>query len=112
MEFINKTIEDVQRDMEHKVDDNEFDRFREEVDRKLDDCKLDDLRNNLVFWNIPDSEEKDSSCIRLLEGIMINHMKLRGADEIIIERAHCTGRLKRNRDDPEIPRPIQYIADF
>ena len=28
MEFINKTIEDVQHDMEHKVDGNDFDRFR------------------------------------------------------------------------------------
>ena len=111
MEFINETTEDVQRDMEHKVDDNDFDRFKEEVDRKLDDLENRSKRNNLVFWNIPESEEKDSGCIRLLEDIMINHMKLRGADEIIIERAHRTGRWKRNRDGTEMPRPI-YIADF
>ena len=37
---------------------------------------------------------------------MINHMKVRGADEIIIERAHRTSRLKRNRDGTEMPRPI------
>ena len=106
MEFINKAIEDVQRDMEHKVDDNDFDRFKKEVDRKLDDLENRSRRNNLVFCNIPESEEKDSGCIRLLEDIMINHMKLRGADEIIIERAHRTGRLKRTRDGTEMPRQI------
>ena len=37
---------------------------------------------------------------------MINHMNLREVDEIIIERAHRTGRLKRNVDGTEMPRPI------
>ena len=42
--------------MEHKVDD----RFREEIDLKLDDLKNRSKKNNLVFWNIPEGEEKDS----------------------------------------------------
>ena len=108
MGLINKTIEDVQRDMEHKVDDNDFDRLREEIDRKLDDLENRSKRNNLVFWNIPEGEEKDSGCIRPLEDIIINHVKLRGADDIIIERAHRTGRLKRNMDGTEMPRPIHF----
>ena len=44
--------------MEHKVDNNDFDRCRKEVNHKLDNLKF-------VFWNIYEGEQKDSGCVSI-----------------------------------------------
>ena len=52
MDFINEATENLQRDMEHKVDMELFDRVRDTYDKKIDDLINRSKRNNLVFRNM------------------------------------------------------------
>ena len=39
--------------------------FKEEMVKKTDDLENDQKQNNLVFWNIPEGEEKDIGYVSL-----------------------------------------------
>ena len=58
MDFINEATENLQHDMEHKVDMELFDRVRDMYNKKIYDLINRSKRNNLVFRNIPEGEEK------------------------------------------------------
>ena len=47
------------RPMEWKVDVEFFERYKDEIDRKIDDLTNRSKRNNLVFWNVPEGDEKE-----------------------------------------------------
>ena len=114
MDFINTTVEELKSNIKNKVDKQVFEAYKKETAQKIDDLekrfddykaevtrKIDDLgnlskRNNLVFWNIPEGEEREMpyGCIELVQDILILHMKLVGAEDIIIKRAHHSGRSK------------------
>ena len=76
-----------------------FEKFKEEISLKIDDLENLSKRNNLVFWNIPEGEEEDRDCIKLLEDTILNHMKLRECEDIVIETARCS-RQKRDGAAP------------
>ena len=61
--------------MELKTSIVDFEKFKEEILRKTDDLEDRSKKNNLVFWNIPKGEEKGRGCKRLIEDIIMNHMK-------------------------------------
>ena len=63
---------------------------------------------HLVFWNMPEGEEmnRPMGCIGLIQDILILHMKLARAEEIILERAHRSGQLRHGKSGDASPRPI------
>ena len=77
-----------------KADIKDLERLKEEFLRKTDDLENRSKRNNLVLWNVPEGEESGRGCIRLLEDIIVNHMKLKDTEDIVIERAHRSGVKK------------------
>ena len=50
---------DLQLDMERKVDVEFFERYKDEIDKRIDDLTNRSKRNNLVFWNVPEGDEKE-----------------------------------------------------
>ena len=126
MDFINITVEELKSNIENKVDEQVFEAYKKETAQKIDDLekrfddykaevtrKIDDLenrskRNYLVFWNIPEGEERERPLgrIGLVQDILILHTKLVGAEDIIIERAHRSGGSKRSANGNTPPRPI------
>ena len=54
------------------------------------------------MWNIPEGEEEDRGCIKLLEDVILNHMKFCDCEDIVIERAHRSSQKR----DGAAPRPI------
>ena len=59
-----------------------------------------------MWWNIPEESEKDcESCEIFLIDFLKSHMKIEGAESIIIERAHRTG-TKNTTGMNSKPRPI------
>ena len=85
---------------------NHLERLKEEFIRKTDDLENRSKRNNLVFWNVPEGEESGRGCIRLLEDIIVNHMKLKDTEDIVIEQAHRSGVKKSAKGGKEFSRPI------
>ena len=105
LDAMDKIITDIQKDVAiaMKVDIAVFERFKDEMYRKIDDLVNRSKRNNMIFWNIPENDEKARGCIKLLEDIILNHMKLPDCEQIVIERAH----RQAVKDLPtKTPRPI------
>ena len=105
-----KNITDIQKEMELKTSIADFEKFKEEILRKADDLENRSKRNNLVFWNIPEGEEKGRGCRRLIEDIIMNHMKLKDSEDIVNSRAYRTNldtedSRKKSKDKSQ-PRPI------
>ena len=57
-------MSDIQKDVAVKVDIADFERFKDEMHRKIDDLVNQSKRNNMIFWNIPENEEKARGCTR------------------------------------------------
>ena len=92
--------------MKDKVDTQVFADFKEEMVKKIDDLENWSKQNNLVFWNIPEGEEKDIGCVNLIQAILVTDMKITGAEDILIERVHCSGHAKSNYNSTTSPKPI------
>ena len=96
--------------MELKKSIADFEKFKEEILCKADDLENRSKKNNLVFWNIPEGEEKGRGCRRLIEDLIMNHMKLKDSEDIVIARAHRTNLdtedLRKKSKDKSQPRPI------
>ena len=95
--------------MEGKLDKLEFLDFKKQILDKIDDLENRSRRNNLVFWNVPEDKEMDRpmGCIGLIQDILILHMKLIGAEGLIIlERAHRSGEMRHGKNGDASPRPI------
>ena len=56
---MNESVTGLQKGMKDKVDAQVFADFKEEMVKKIDDLENQSKQNNLVFWNIPEGEEKD-----------------------------------------------------
>ena len=92
--------------MKDKIDIQVFADFKEEMVKKIDDLENRSKRNNLVFWNIPEGEEKDIGCVNLIQPIPVTHMKITAAEDMLIDRTHRSGRPKSNYNSATSPRPI------
>ena len=105
-----KNITDIQKEMELKTSIADFEKFKEGILRKADDLENRSKTNNLVFWNIPEGEEKGRGCRRLIEDIIMNHMKQKDSEDIVIDRAHRTNLdtevSRKKSNDISQPRPI------
>ena len=82
-----------------------FANIKEEMVKKIDDLENQLKRNNLVFWNIPEGEEKDIGCI-ISYTSNSSHMKITALEDILIERVCHSGRAKSNYNATTSPRPI------
>ena len=100
--------------MERKVDVEFFERYKDKVDRKTGDLTNHSKRNNLIFWNVPEGDEKDKGCVQFIEDFLENHMKIPDVNEILIQKAHRSP-LSFNRQKQQLsgsqskkpsPRPI------
>ena len=110
IETVTVTVQELEREIDSKLNNIEFATFRDDVNKKLDDLENRSKRNNLIFWNVPEGEEKDRprGCVSLIQDIILLHMKLSGCEDIIIERAHrtTTRQSRRNETGSIAPRPI------
>ena len=100
-----KSIIDIQKELEMKANIKDLERLKEEFLRKTD-LENRSKCNNFVFWNVPEGEESGTGCIRLLEDIIVNHMKLKDTEDVLIERVHRSGVKKSAKDSEEFSRPI------
>ena len=74
------------------------------LQQNLVDLRARSMRCNLPFYNLPEREDEES--ISVIQDVLLNTMKLEGADQIEIERAHRMGK----KTDAHKPRPI--VAKF
>ena len=88
-------LADVKKDVESKADNA----FVSELERRIIDLQNRSRRNNLVFWNVPEGSEKDVTMVEFIKNLLQEHMKLDGAEDIEIMRAHRTpsGKIYPNR---------------
>ena len=82
---------------------------------ELADVKLDDLenrsrRNNIVIFNLPEGTEQGPDCCSLIG----NLLKDCNIDQVSIQRAHRSGKLKSQQPGsrPNKPRPIHVGFTF
>ena len=59
MQSMDTTIENLKATVEEKVEKGVFQQFQEQLNRKIDDLTNRSMRNNMVFWNIPESRSWD-----------------------------------------------------
>ena len=58
----------------------------------IDDIQNRSRRNDIVIQGVPEGSEAQSrSCENFVHELLTSHLKLEGADEIVIDRAHRTG---------------------
>ena len=79
------------------------DRVRQ-LEQKLLSNEAQSRRNNLIFYNIPESDgmETWSQCENKVKDILVDHLEI--TKEVEIERAHRLGQ--KNRHGNSKPRPI------
>ena len=103
-----KKMDKMQADLETKTTEikaarTELNNLRMETDvlksdkRKaavrLVDLEARSRRNNLIFYGIPDTYDKDENCVEKLESFIKNELKING--NVYIQRAHRMGVPKK-----------------
>ena len=103
---LNFANEEVERGFKQSLKDKADLSKVAELAKKVDDLENRSKRNNLVFWNIPEGAENDSTCEELVSDILANHMGLERDIEIM--RAHRTTiqNRPRSRNGAQLSRPI------
>ena len=66
LDFTNTTVEELQEDIAAKTDKDVFEKFELEIGEKIDDLTNRSIRNNLIFWNIPEKSEGGRRCVDLI----------------------------------------------
>ena len=71
IETVTVTVQELEREIDSKLNKIEFATFRDDVNKKFDDLENRSKRNNLIFWNVPEGEEKDRprGCVSLIQDI-------------------------------------------
>ena len=100
--FVSNEVDDLKLSLEDKAHKSRVDKLA----KKLDDLENRSKRNNVVFWNIPEGTEDESTCEELIRDILVNHMNLER--DIDIMRAHRTTIKNRQsrRNGEQLSRPI------
>ena len=57
LQGMDTTVEKLKMDNDDKVDKKAFEKYQVEVNRKIDDLMNRSMRNNIVFWGIPERAE-------------------------------------------------------
>ena len=100
----------LQLDMERKVDVEFFESYKDEIDRKIDDLTNRSKRNNLVFWNVPEGDEKEKGCVQFIEDFLENHMKIPDVSEILIQKDTVHLYLLTPRSNNYLVRNLRNLA--
>ena len=68
IETVTVTVQELEREIYSKLNKIEFATFRDDVNKKFDDLENRSKRNNLIFWNVPEAEERDKprGCVSLM----------------------------------------------
>ena len=108
LQSLENDLADVKEDVEAKADKAHV----LELENRITDLQNRSRRNNIVIWNVPEGSEKDIFMVEFVKkSLLIDHMKLGGAENIEIMRAHRTPTAIR-RDAPK-PRPIHvYLLKY
>ena len=104
LQFLENDLADVKQDVETKADKARV----LELESKITDLQNRSRHNNIVIWNVPEGSEKDAF---MVEFVKRSHMKLEGAENIEIMRAHHTPTTIRR--DASKPHPIHvYLLKY
>ena len=108
LQSLQNDLADVKQDVETKVDKAHI----LELENRITDLQNRSRRNNIVFWNVPEGSEKNTFMVEFVKrSLLIDHMKLDGAENIEIMRAHRTPTAIRR--DASKPRPIHvYLLKY
>ena len=108
LQFLENDLADVKQDVETKADKAHV----LELESRITDLQNRSRRNNIVVWNVPEGSEKGAFMVEFVKrNLLIDHMKLEGAENIEIMRAHCA--LTAIRRDASKPRPIHvYLLKY
>ena len=108
LQSLENDLADVKQDVETKVDKAHV----LELENRITDLQNRSRRNNIVFWNVPEGSEKNTFMVEFVKrSLLIDHMKLDGAENIEIMRAHRTPTAIRR--DTSKPRPIHvYLLKY
>ena len=106
LDFMNTTVEKPQKDMAGKTDKEAFEKFELEIREKIDDLANRSMRNNLIFWNIPEKSEAGRGCVDLIYTVLDHLLETEWVEKIAIERAHRSKEVKTDKNGKALPRPI------
>ena len=111
LQSLENDLIDVKQDVETKADKAHV----LELENRIIDLQNRSRRNNIVIWNVPEGSEKDTFMVEFVKRSLlidlIDHMKLEGAENIEIMRAHRTPTAIRR--DASKPRPIHvYLLKY
>ena len=106
LDFMSKTVEDLQTQVNENADVSMVKELSKDVYDKLDNLENRSKRNNLVFWNVPEKLKNQIGCIQLIDNLLVKHMKIDHLEEVVIERAHRSGKIKKRQDGSETLRPM------
>ena len=70
LDFMNTTVEELQKDMAAKTNKEAFEKFELEVRENIDDLTNHSMRNNLIFWKVPEKSKMGRGCVDLIYTIM------------------------------------------
>ena len=90
LQSMDTTVEKLKMDIDDKVDKKAFEKYQVEVSRKIDDLMNRSMRNNIVFWGIPERAEVGIGLRNLIYNIFDKQLELNDARDIAIERVHRT----------------------
>ena len=77
-----------------------------DLEHEVEDLRNRSLRNNLVFYNIPEKAESQD-CVAFIKGFIAMHMGLEVlCGDVEIERAHRTPTKVPGNNNKKKPRPI------
>jgi len=81
---------------------------KETMETKLDELECQSLRENLLFYGLPENDIKN--CVSTIKELCTKVLKITSAKDHLIEKAHRIGRKSHGK-----PRPIlasyHYIAE-
>ena len=102
--FVQETHDAIKAQINKKTEYNL--RIIRNLEDKIDDIQNRSRRNNVVIQGVPEGSETGSgSCEDFVRELLTSHLKLQGADEIEIDRAHRTGPPPGTGSAVSSPRP-------
>ena len=102
LQSLENDLADVKQDVETRADKAHV----LELENRITDLQNRSRRNNIVIWNVTEGSEKDIFMVEFVKrSLLIDHMKLEGAENIEIMRAHHSRRPLLRRDVSK-PRPM------
>ena len=102
-EFAGKKNRDLVATINNRCDGNY--RYIDRLTSQIEDLQNRSRRNNIIIHGIPEGAEGDKTCEEFVSDFLTNHMKLEGAADVEIERAHRTSAYKHTH--PSVINPTR-----